>query len=281
VARSSLWTYIKAAFNARPAGFWFPPNWGLVAGAALLGLANPGFWAIGAGLELAYLLGMASSKRYRNIVDGRSLAREQVAWQQKVQRVIMGLSASEREQFASFEQRCRQALAEGPRDDTGVLQSHKADAINRLMWIYLQLLSTRQSLVNVLQGTMAGTRRTDSLDLRLDELNARLQREAMDNSLRQSLQGQAQILKQRIEARNEAKSKLEYLDSELIRMQEQVNLIREQGLLASEPEAAGHQIDAISSSLGETTQWIRAQQRAYGLGGEVYESPPSELLARE
>ena len=60
--KQGLWTYIKAAFNARPIGMFVPPNWIGLAGLGLASLAfGPGVLLIGAGLEVAYLLGYAEA----------------------------------------------------------------------------------------------------------------------------------------------------------------------------------------------------------------------------
>ena len=62
--------YLKAAFIARPFGMPIPPNWLGLAAAVMLGaLLHPGFWLIGAGLELAYLKLLTSSRRFRDVVD--------------------------------------------------------------------------------------------------------------------------------------------------------------------------------------------------------------------
>jgi hypothetical protein len=53
-----------AAFNARPWGMFLPPNWVAVAVIALLGLVHPGFWILGLGLELAYLLGLQTTENF-------------------------------------------------------------------------------------------------------------------------------------------------------------------------------------------------------------------------
>ncbi len=281
--RPSLWSYVKAAFSAKPRGMWFPPNWGFVAGATLLGFIHPGFWALGAGLELAYLVFMASSSRFRRIVDADFDADHRQAWQSKLEAALRGLSDSDRRVFAQLEDECRQIL-DDPRtnastDASAELHAHKAESLGRLLWIYLQLLTTRQSLIKVLESTLSGTRRSDSLDIRLADVKATLTKQGLDDNLRRSLQGQLDILQQRINARNEAGNKLRYLESELVRIQEQVRLLREQSLLATEPGAAAQQIDEITGTLSDTTQWIKDQRRAFNIDDGLFDQAPPLLLA--
>src|SRR5690606_20451189 len=62
--------YWWAAFNARPFGMPIPPNWfGIAAFAMLGGFVNPGFWLVGAALEIGYLAALAGNRRFRTVVD--------------------------------------------------------------------------------------------------------------------------------------------------------------------------------------------------------------------
>ena len=63
-------------------------------------------------------------------------------------------------------------------------------------------------------------------------------------------------------SRQEARDKLAFLDAELTRIQEQVELIREQAVLTADPETVSQRIDQISATLGGTTEWIRSSSRS-------------------
>ena len=74
--KSNFWTYLKAAFNARPFGMFIAPNWIGLAAIGLLGLTNPGFWLVGAamGMDSAaasrYSFGGCGSKDIRTSPSG-------------------------------------------------------------------------------------------------------------------------------------------------------------------------------------------------------------------
>ena len=63
--------YVTAAFNARPFGMFVAPNWIGLAAFGLLGMTNPGFWVLGAGLELGYLFLLATNERFQRTVTSR------------------------------------------------------------------------------------------------------------------------------------------------------------------------------------------------------------------
>ena len=70
--------YVSAAFNARPFGMFVAPNWVGLAAVGLLGVVNPGFWVLGAGLELGYLLTLVHQ---RPIPALRRCARQSIGTQ--------------------------------------------------------------------------------------------------------------------------------------------------------------------------------------------------------
>jgi len=96
----------------------------------------------------------------------------------------------------------------------------------------------------------------------------------VSDDLRRSLNSQVDILRQRIAQQSEAKEKLRFLDAEIVRIQEQVELIREQAALSTDPERLSQRIDQITATLGGTAQWIRDQQKVYGEMEDLLAEPP-------
>ena len=75
--KSGLWSYIKAAFNCAADRDVRAAQLGRARVALpCSGSCNPGFWAIGAGLELAYLFGLSTNWRFQRVVDGRHCSDE-------------------------------------------------------------------------------------------------------------------------------------------------------------------------------------------------------------
>jgi hypothetical protein len=274
--KSGLWNYIKAAFNARPIGMFVPPNWVGLAGFAMAGFLNPGFWAIGAGLELAYLFGLSTNSRFQRVVDGKKLLDERKNWQEKLSKMIAQLGPEERERYWKLERRCQQII-EQQRSGSGGSAAEldmQGEGLGRLLWIYLRLLRTRQQIVRVVRESLDLERNKEPLDRRMQRLTAALEQEAVNENLRKSLEGQLEILRQRMEKRKETREKLVFLDAELVRIEEQVELIREQAVMASEPHAVSERIDQIASTLSGTQQWIRDQQQILGAMDEALTEPP-------
>jgi hypothetical protein len=277
--KQGLWTYVKEAFNARPIGMFVPPNWIGLAGVALLGLLNPGFWAIGAGLELAYLFGLSNNRRFQRFVEGSAKLEERKEWQKKLAEIVEQLDPEDRERYFNLQRRCYTIIEQQRQNgDTPELVT-QGEGLGKLLWIYLRLLRTRQSLLRIIRESLDLDRgRGEPLDRRLKRLSGEVQNPSLSEDLRKSLEGQLEILQQRMEKRRETRDKLAFLDAELVRIEEQVELLREQAVVSTTPHAVSERIDHIAATLGDTQQWVRDQQRILGAVDEILQDPPPMVV---
>ena len=277
--KQGLWTYVKAAFNARPIGMFIPPNWIGLAGVALAGLLNPGFWAIGAGLELAYLFGLSSSKRFQRVVDGSAKLEDREQWQQKLQAIVAQLDPDDRERFVNLQRRCYTIIEQQRQNGETPELELQGEGLSKLLWIYLRLLRTRQSLLRIIRESLDLDRgRGEPLDKRLKRLTGEVQSPSISADLRKSLEGQLEILQQRMEKRRESRDKLAFLDAELVRIEEQVELLREQAVMSTTPHAVSERIDHIAGTRTDTQQWVRDQQQIMGNVDEILNEPPPMVV---
>src|SRR5215207_85708 len=105
-AKPGFLDYLSAAFNARPLGMFVAPNWIGLAAFGLLGVANPGFWVLGAGLELGYLLTLATNSRFQRAVSSQPLSAARAGWNQRIQGLLTRLDAEARSRYSALAQRC-------------------------------------------------------------------------------------------------------------------------------------------------------------------------------
>src|SRR5262245_38612988 len=107
-AKPGFLDYITAAFNARPWGMFVAPNWiGLGAFGLLGATLDPGFWVVGAGLELGYLLLLATNPRFQRVVAAQPLSEATAGWNQRIQLLLGRLDPADRRLYDLFAQRCR------------------------------------------------------------------------------------------------------------------------------------------------------------------------------
>jgi hypothetical protein len=265
--------YIYEAFSARPLGMLIPPNWIGLSVFGLLGLVNPGFWILGVGLEFGYLFTLSTHPRFQNLIKARIQNQTQRQQYVKLTEWLRQLEPEEQKQYRSLEGRCRSILEQVTASETPGAVSAQSEGLSRLLWIFLRLLLTRQTIMRALQESQL--KGSGSLEERIAQLDEKLKNASLSDDLRKSLTSQMEILRQRQEKHREAKDKLAFLEAELMRIQEQVELLREQAVLSTGPEVVSQRIDQISETLGDTTKWIQEQQRIYGSVEDLLTEPPS------
>jgi hypothetical protein len=276
--------YLGAAFNARPFGMPIAPNWAGLAAFGLLGLVNPGFWILGAGLELGYLMLVAGNGRFQRTVEARHLAEHPSpadTWTARIGKALLALGERDRGRYQAVAERCQSILDIQARQSTtsGLVEFEAPqEGLARLTWMYLRLLLAHQAIERVHADSTA-----QNLPGSLARLERRLAETPQNEELRRSLEGQIEILRQRIAHRGEAEQQMAFIEAELARIEQQVELIRDQAALSTDPEVLSRRIDEIAATLGGTSQWIRDQQQVLGAVDDLLMegTPPTIPRAKE
>jgi hypothetical protein len=268
-------SYLAAAFNARPFGMAIAPNWFVVAAFGLLGaFVNPGFWLIGAGVEVLYLWALASSSRFRAVVDATSAAGAGAEnWSEQYRALASRLDERSRAQQGDMERQGAALVDVLTR--AGALPSQLTD-VRQLVWLHLKLLAARSALHEVIG---LGASEQHALEEQREQLKARLDRPDLDAELRSSLAGQMQVIESRQAAHALASKRCEFVDAEIDRLRQQLSLVREQALLATDEGSVARSVDALSASLNEANRWLKDQRELFA-GFESFsdDPPPPELL---
>ena len=277
----SAWDYIRKAFSARPIGMFIPPNWIGLGVFGMLGVLNPGFLVLGLGLELGYLWILGTNERFQKFVAASQQVLSRKQWQTRIDALVRQLAGEDQQRYRNLEGRCRALLEQQINLQTPApaLQAQR-DGLGRLLWVYLRLLSTRQAIARTIRSSTETSDGSSNLDERIGKLKSRLA-EPITEDLRKSLQGQIDILQQRMERRREANEKMAFLDAELTRIQEQVELVREQAVLTADPETISQRIDQVTTTLGSTAQWVSDQQKIYGAVEDLMSEPPAVKLTAD
>jgi hypothetical protein len=266
--------YLWAAFNARPAGMPIPPNWFGVAALFLLGAAlHPGIWLIGLGLEGLYLWSLSKNPRFRAAVDAEDVDRE-IEGDSRYRTLLAPLDQPSRERQTAIERQAGEIVELLLRSEAHAAQ---IDDVRQMAWLHLKLLSARASFLQVMA---AATRESTEMEEQERRINSRLAREDLDAELRRSLEQQKNVIGARRAAHADAVRRCELVEAELDRLRQQVSLVREHALLATDENSVAQSLDALSASLNEANRWLKDQRELFG-GLEQFsdEPPPAELLA--
>ena len=250
-------SYLWAAFMARPFGMPIPANWFMLAAFGLMGaFLSPGFWVLGAGAEVAYLLGLSRNQRFRNAVDAGAY-RDDPADQRyrALQQQLAPLDRKRQEQIEGRAREIMDTLGQSP------LMATHVDSLEQLVWLHLRLLAARQAI-----GRVVETARREAVGLSDQErsIQRRMESAELSAELRRSLEQQQGVIDARQAGHAEAQRRAEHVDAELNRIDQQIALIREQALLATDEERIGASLDALAASFNEATKWLSSQRDLIG-----------------
>ena len=261
--------YWWKAFNARPLGMPIPPNWFGVAAFGLLGaLVNPGLWLIGLGVEGLYLWGLSRNQRFRNTVDAEAGFTDSTS---RYADLLAHLDGNAQAQQYEVEREAAEIVGLLTRTEAHASQ---IDDIRQLAWLHLKMLNARASFAEVVAVASRERKKLDEQERRCRE---RLARADTDDDLRRSLEQQIEVIQSRHRAHADAERRMELVDAELGRLRQQVSLVREQALLATDANGVAHTLDALSASLNEANRWLKDQRELF-TGLEMDEPPPADLL---
>jgi len=263
--------YFWEAFNARPLGMPVPPNWFGVAAFALLGaFVNPALWLIGIGLEGLYLWTLSRHPRFRATVDADQ---GQTDWHARYTQLASYLSQDARDQQSTIEAQANEICDLLSR--TGATESQMSD-VRQMAWVHLKLLAARASVLQVISSAGRESRNLEEQERRLID---RLSRQTVEDELKRSLEQQLEVIRERRSGHVDAERRRELIEAEIERLRQQVSLVREQALLATDEHSAAASLDALSASLNEANRWLKDQRELFaGLEGLTDEPPPADLL---
>lgn len=237
--------YLRAAFWFRiplPGLGRMPVNALAVLGLAILGFGHPAFWLLGLGLEGAYLGFLASHPRFQRWIEAsaKSTAEQDAA-------LAARLSPRAQVRLQELERKCARVLAlyRETKTDDFVLSSNR-DALERLAAIYRQLLASRGELeANRTQATEAELRR------RIGALERDLASPGTSGALRDSQAATLKLVRQRLGNLGRSAEAQREIDSDLERIEAQVDLTLESAGLPGRNDLAAANIELASQLLAE------------------------------
>ncbi|HME10493.1 MAG TPA: hypothetical protein VKG25_25795 [Bryobacteraceae bacterium] len=261
-----MWRYLKAAFWVGvdvPALGRVPVNLAGVLGFGILGFAEPAFWLLGAGLETTFLFAMAFNQRFQKVVDASHLEIRDGDTESKRQNLIRQLPADLQSRMFQLGKGCQRVLEINRQSDDLVGDTNR-DALGRLEWVYLKLLVARNNLVS-----MANQESEADLTKKVAEFEAGLRNTGDSETLRQSRSATLAILKERLANVHRRQESLAEIDSDLTRIEAQVQLIIENASMQGKPQTISSDIELasnlFSSNLfGESQPAIADLDQTYG-----------------
>lgn len=246
---------------------------GLVA-FAILGFGHPSFWLLGAGLEVGYLAALSSNPRFQRAVRAQLRSAGTAEAQENRLELIRRLDPEARRRLALLEEKCVRALerSRDARDGDFALESSR-EGLDRLQWIYLKLLVARHHL----EGSRVSASE-EGLKRQIAALESSLE-SARSRQLRSSQEATLKILRQRLSNLEHCEQTLNEVDSDLARIEAQVDLALESAAMRRGGAAVTANLELASQILedglyfGESESAVEALDQAYSTPPRLPEAP--------
>jgi len=243
-----MFRYLKEAFLFKvpiPGLGSIPVNLILAIGFLILGFGHPGFWFIGLGLEACILYFLSTNSRFRKWIDLRDS--EQLRKKVEVEKALLVdvLKPAAQQRLSQLEQKCSEVIERYKTDHAEGFQIEtNREALSKLKWVFLKLLIAQNNLELLgKQTSEEGLKRQISL------LESELTGEAMSESVKASKEATLDILNKRLQNFSRREESLQEIESDLQRVEAQVDLALENATLQGQPQEISANIDLFSRVL--------------------------------
>ncbi|NMB74079.1 MAG: hypothetical protein GYA21_02995 [Myxococcales bacterium] len=282
-ASGGFFKYVKRAFLV---------HWNLLAVAAgtalglISGQPDVVLPLVAAG-EVVYLAGLATHPRFQTAIDAeenKSRQQSQVAEsRERSRRMFESLAPEDQRRFERLRALCLnlREIAVGLQGEghSEVVADLQSSGINKLLWIYLKLLYSKNALEQFFETIdvdqiNADIRRTEK---RLKELGEEKPEEpAATGRMRKSLQDHLATSNERLANYEHARQNYELVQVDLERLYSKIASLGEKGINRQEPNFIASEVDAVSASVQQTEKAMSELNFLSGLGPSD-ELPPSLL----
>jgi hypothetical protein len=255
--------YLLRAFFARPDIPLLRLPWNAlgVLAAGFAGFWDPAIWAVAGAGELMYLLTMASNPGFQRYIEDMRTVELRGDTADSRNSLVKRVGGAARQRYIKLEEKRRrlEALYKETAGDDLFFENNR-DAMQRLTWLYLNLLVAQRNIV------ISPT--SDARDLQR-QITA-YERElavAQTTAIRASQQATIRMLRERMDNIQHRETSLAEIDADLTRIETQLDYALEEASLRGRPNAISANVELTSrllenldGSSGETT---------YGSGGSL------------
>ena len=241
--------YLAAAFVARPRipGLGaFPLNLLAVAAFAALGVANPAFWLLGLGLETAYLFGLATNGRFRNVVDAGAAPPRRERTGPSPDELARQIGQPGRRRLEGLQELFGKILglyAQFQVDE--FTASSNREALRTLAAHFARLLVAQGNIDRFWSGD------AEEIAAEVAGIAQDLKRDGLTVELRASKTRTLEILQARLENQKRKEQILDEIESELRRIEAQFELALENAAMSGQPRSVSAELGFDLSQLDQ------------------------------
>ena len=240
-----------------------------------------------AALELIYLAGLSSNSRFQDAVIAAERKNEKAmrsSSSTKLNRILTALDNEDRSRYEGLKDLCLELRHIADRikgtikTELEVISDVQVNSINRLLWMYLKLLYSKNALESYFKA------------INVDEIEARIKRtkerlEAMgpeDNDSeaeakrRESLMDTLKTSQKRLENYRISTDNYDFIGLELERLYAKITSLAEMGINQQDPNLITNEISVVSSSIEKAERTM--DELDFITGFSFQDEEPPDLL---
>ena len=235
-----------------------------------------------AAAELTYLAGLVTIPKFRAAIDAKAYAAQREVGDSKSSgpvsfvKMLGGLEGLSRQRFIRLRKRCldMRGIAHGvsgrTNDGGGRADEIRVPALNRMLWVFLRLLRSKEALDRFLATTDA-----DAIAARLKVLRAREAKLGADGDPRllRSIADSIATAEMRMENYRRSEANAEFVDVELDRIEGKIQALSEMAINHQDPDYISSQVDSVAESVAHTEDAMREMHNITGLTEEMGDAP--------
>ena len=224
-------------------------------------------------LGWVYLPDMAFFQRWRerrlSAETHQTAAAELAQFSKRRDALLASLNSQLRERYHLLAKVCRDIESAAETSESGLTSDSRLRKIDELMWMYLRLLSTQQSLETFLETERSEDLRGSIAAAEKEATGGTPAQNETQERLLSSRRERLEVLRKRLQRVEEAGSNLELVKSEQARLSEQIKLIRADAVATRNAGALSARIDASVAQLNETNKWLSEMDQFRDLAGDL------------
>ncbi|HOX39328.1 MAG TPA: hypothetical protein PL033_15210 [Candidatus Brocadiia bacterium] len=235
-------------------------------------------------LELAYMGTLYASPRFRKAVDAAGRPkRRQPTNDELMTQIRETLTGKEWTRFQALRNRCeslnaigRQLRGPGGQEDDTAIGDMRREALDRLLWMFLKLLLSKNALDRFLATADTSAIRKDMADCEGQLAEARKQNR--NEALLRAMEDKLDTMRQRLANFEQAGENRDTVQAELDRVEQKIAAVSEGTLSANDPGAFSAQVDGIAAGITIADEAVR------GLDAPLHfqdDTPPTFLREAE
>ncbi|MEO8098272.1 MAG: hypothetical protein ABI811_11275 [Acidobacteriota bacterium] len=233
--------------------------------------------------ELTYLGALIARPRFRDAINAlvhkdaqESRTIQRALPSQPLTEIVNALAPEPRRRFETLRARCLEmrSIARGVGgQQNSATEDLSTPALDRLLWIFLRLLRSQESLEQFLRSTS-----DTQIRARVEEAKAKLGATPTDERFKRSLQDSVAAQEMRLQNYQKAGENAEFVRLELDRIEAKIQALAESGVNRQDPDTLSSQIEGVAESVQSTETAMRELQQITGLVDQMQE-PPAILEA--